>query len=360
MRTVLFASVMMLTFIAASAQTIIDPEDFLKFTSQNATLTGGELTHRHDTGNTYYRSTGLGLDISEYAWLDSIAIKFGLTDDELALLADNRFLVTERLDFRTMGQALSNVYHRDLPLFITTDIILYALHASYDEILINIEQSILIPNLQSLITRLYQSLPVLANAYNSTHTLRTSIEDVDTYVTVAKSLIDNSPASPRYASQETVDALLAAIQSEQYTEMPLFSDRDRRLDFSQFAVRGHYADGNNSPLGPYFRCMMWCGRMDFFITPPPVDENEIPWSHEEIRRMVIGAVMLDELIDLSGTHEMLVINDEITTFMIGESDNLTPDELSAVRTSEGIIAADLLNDRKYRQLSKSCRVLARC
>ena len=247
-----------------------------------------------------------------------------------------------------MGQALATIYHNDLPVFVSTDIILYALHASYDQILKEIEGSTLLPNLQSALDLMYSAIPKLAEAYGGNSALRTAIEDVDIYVTVAKSLIDDTPSPPQYAAQEMVDNLLAAIRAEQYVVMPLFSERNRRLDFSQFTVRGHYI--NNSlgvPLGAYFKCMMWCGRMDFFITPPPVDPIEEPWSREEIRRMVIGAVMLDELIDLANARGLLAENDKITSFMVGESDNLTPEEMSAVRASEGITAANLLDDALY-------------
>ena len=348
MRSILLILSMMIAVSAVSAQTTIDEDDFLSFAAQNASITGGELTHRHDTGNTYFSSTGLSLDMAGHAWLDSVAIKYNLTEDELALLADNRFLVTERLSFLDMDSALSNIYHNDLPLFISSDLMLHTLHASYDKVLTDVERSLLIPNLQSAIDRMYAAVPELAELYGDNTVLRASIEDVDVYVTVAKSLIDDSPAESQYAPQSAVDDLLAVISAEKLISMPLFSERLRNLDFSQFIVRGHYTNSYGSPpLGPYFKCMMWCGRMDFFITPPPVAPGELPWTREEIRRIVIGAVMLDELIDMADAGALLAENDEITTFMVGESDNLTPDELSAVRASEDITAADLLDDNAY-------------
>ena len=109
----------------------------------------------------------------------------------------------------------------------------------------------------------------------------------------------------QYMDNETVDAIWNAIQAEQLVNMPLFSERNRKLDFSQFTVRGHYAapfwgETGQRTLGDYFKAMMWLGRMDFLLTPPPENPWELPWGREEIRRMNLGAVMLNELVGNKG------------------------------------------------------------
>ena len=71
----------------------------------------------------------------------NIAKAIGLTEDELELLKDHGFLVTERIralfgrgqqETRAFGIFLMDVWWKDLPVFISTDLILHAFHYSYD------------------------------------------------------------------------------------------------------------------------------------------------------------------------------------------------------------------------------------
>ncbi len=325
------------------AQNDFDVQKYGTFLQNNENLTSTELLPRHAAKTTYYKGRENEIPPNEVSYLDSVTIKYNLTESELDLLKQNHFVVTERLRFDCFGRALHDIYGKDLPVFITTDAILHALHYSYDQILKDIEIGILEPNLDKFLDALSNSLPELVNKYDSNELMHDALCDVDLYVTMAKSLLDDRLLSPKYTSQETVSAVWEAVQAEKMVEMPLFSERDRKLDFSQFTVRGHYASTETSkPLGPYFKCMMWIGRMSFLLTPPP------SWEKEEVRRMNLGAVLLNELVVISGAQPLLDENDDIITFMVGESDNLTPSELAEIIVSEDITLADgLLDDSKY-------------
>jgi hypothetical protein len=141
--------------------------------------------------------------------------------------------------------------------------------------------------------------------------------------------------------------------------MPLFSDRTRNLDFSQFTVRGHYTFEQWDPtsgsmkavLASYFKSMMWLGRIDFLLTPPP---DELPWTREEIRRMNLGAFMLNELLDTAGAKATFDSMDRLIRAMVGESDNLTPNEFTQIIEQQGITSADqLLDDAAYDALQSA-------
>ncbi len=327
----------------ASAQSSFSAEEYASFLRANTDLPSGTLLSRHAPQTPYFKSSSQVLPGSA-AWLDSVEIKYKLTDAEKNLLLRKGFVVTQRLSFPHMGQALHDIYSKDLPVFLSTDAVLHALHDSYDRILRDLETEIMRPNLVRFLDGLTVSFPDLEARYGSNPAMRESLADVDLYVTIARSLLAGNLFEPQLASSGMVRTVWDAIQAEQMISMPLFSDHVRQLDFSQFTVRGHYANPEVvNELGPYFKCMMWLGRTDFLLTEPPAF-SQAPWTRDDLRRMSMGAVLLNELMDLSGERGLLEENDRVITFMVGESDNLTPSELAGVITSQNLAGADALLD----------------
>ncbi len=326
-------------------QSNFDISAYSQYLLDNENLSFEELQLKFGAKNKYYKGRENQIYLDSFSYLDSVKIKFELTDQEMELLKLNQFVISERLSYECFGEAFHNIYIKDLPVFISTDAILHALHASYDKILIDIELSILKPNLTDFSDGLYSSFPQLISKYGANLKLQNSLKDVDIYITMSKSLLEGTKLSPQFADQQQIDDLWTAIQSETLSSMPLFSERARDLDFSQFTVRGHY---NNDRLKDYFKAMMWLGRMDFFLTPPPENPWEVPWEREEIRRMNLGAFMLNELTDISEARMKLEQNDEIISFMVGESDNITPKEFSKVITDQYLNSAgQILDDDVY-------------
>ena len=353
-RIFLFLFVVSLVFpISITAQSNFDVQEYYQFLQNNQNLSSDELISRYAPRDTYYSETVVDTELSKYAYLDSIQMKYNLTEAELQLLKKHHFMVTERLSFDCFGWALHDIYQKDLPVFVTTDAILQALHASYDQILMDLEKAILKPKLTQLLDALYNTFPQLLSSYQGNPTMHPALADVDLYITMAKSLLADEKIAPHFARPGQVDTLWDAILAEECVDLPLFSERNRHLDFSQFTVRGHYTqqyweDGKRTTLGSYFKAMMWLGRMDFLLTPPPENPWEQPWTREEIRRMNLGAVLLNELLDLANARSLLNDIDEIIRFMVGESDNLTPTELVDIVASQNIQRADaLLDDETY-------------
>jgi hypothetical protein len=330
-----------LSLSSAGAQSNFNVDEYYQFLSDHTDLKSQALLAMYPPPTTYWSRSADPTDLEAYDYLDSIRIKYELTDDELSALQDRHFTVTERLSFVSMGEALIDIFRKDLPVFISTDAILHALHKSYDEILKNMELTILIPDLQAVLDAIYAAYPDLLSQYQSNPQMADALGDVDLYITMAKSLLEGTPAAPQLVSTAYFNQYWDAVHAEQYTGMPLFTTVDRELDFSQFTVRGHYAESEE--LSRYFQSMMWLGRMDFLLTQPP---GSLP--AEDIHRMHIGSVLLDELLDRSGGRGRLDEIDAIITFMVGESDNLTPGELQAIIASENVQHADdLLDDTVY-------------
>ena len=113
-------------------------------------------------------------------YLDSADIHYNFTDDEISLLMKNGFLVTERIsreltggsgwheyNLNTFFAQLDQVFKRDLPVFISTDAILHAVHLSYDLILKSVEREILIPQLLNLLSHSHAKIASLYANYGS-------------------------------------------------------------------------------------------------------------------------------------------------------------------------------------------------
>ncbi len=341
------ACVLAMTASTAPAQTGFTAEEYAAFLKANTDLPEKTLLTRHSPKQPYFKDLHGG-SLYGVSYLDSVMLKYKLTDPEISLLANNQFVVTERNSHQSFGFALYDVYNNDLPVFISTDAVLQSLHASYDRILQHLEIDILEPNLSKALDALDAAMPTLIERYGGNPKMIAALDDADLYVTMARSLLADQKLPPRRVSASTFDTVWNAIQSQKMSYLPLFSERIRKIDCSQFIVRGHYTqDTGGKPLGPYFKCMMWLGRIDFLLTPPPA-ADEAPWSREEIRRMNLGAALVHELLELSGSRALFDENDRIIARMVGESDNLTTGEFASVLASRSITRADtLLDDATY-------------
>ena len=326
-----------------SAQSDFNLEAYRQFVEDNRDLPAATLLARHVPAAPWYSSIEGSFTPARFSYLDSIQLKFGLTADELTLLEGNRFMVTERLTYGCFRDALMDIFHLDLPVFVTTDAILHALHASYDKILMDLELYYLRPRLAAALDAMSTGFPGLVSKYADQPALSDPLRDVDLYLTVARSLLADAELAPQLTEPAAVHAVLEAIQSEMLVKLPLFTDVDRGLDFSQFTVRGHYTD--EPELSTYFQCMIWLGRIDFIMTDPPV---EWKLSYDGLRRMNMGALLLNELLDLAAVRTGLDEIDCVIEFLVGESDNLTPTELSGVTAAQGLTGADgLLDDTAF-------------
>ena len=91
---------------------------------------------------------------------------------------------------------------------------------------------------------------------------------------------------------------------------------------------------------------MWLGRTDFALTIPKGEKDS--WDPSDPRRMSIGACLLNELIDAAAVRTQLTEIDKFLTLLVGESDNLTPEELLSISGRCGFThASALLADATY-------------
>lgn len=323
---------------AAVAQTFgsFDLAAYRSFLSSHTNMSQADLLSLHPAGK-FLPSFGGGTGTIWY--LDSIQKKYSLTPYEISALKDKGFVVTERIRFESFGTAMLDIYHKDLPVFVTSDALLHALHNSYDAILMNIEQNVLGTKMRELLQSLHAQLPALKITYATNAQMLPMLKDLDVYLTVPLRLCGVSePCS--YSDQEAVvSALLDKISAAQACSYPLFSTTERWIDFSQFTPRGHYT--RSTELTEYFQAMMWIGRMEFYLIAP---QNVLPMqTDEDIQRQTIDALLVSEAVDGAGALDLVNQIDQAIALFAGEADNVTLSQLRSVRqaVSQGNASAFL-------------------
>ena len=336
------------------SQSEFDADTYKLFLNENKSLTCTELLESHQPKTIYYSDRNIPTGLNQVAWFDSIDQDMSLTDYEKQLLARNHFVVTERLRNRSWAYSFINLYSNDLPLFISSDFVLHTMHKSYDAILVDVEYNLLEPNLIELLNSMYYKFGELYSKYGSNSSMINSLQDVDLYIAVANSLARGEIILPIFSTSDKYDEVMAGIESEQMEYMSLFTneDRTRKLDFSQFKPRGHYTKtiyttNGQVTLENYFRAMMWLGRIDFLMTAPPDNPWEPDWTKEELQRMQISALLLNELLNSCGKRTLFETHEKIISFMVGPDDNLTPDELTGLADELLSSPEDILSDETY-------------
>jgi len=324
------------------AQRSFSPEAYMEFLQAHQNLSAGALLDDYPPKTVYYSDRQFPAHLNAIPWYDTLDAEFGFTEDENSLLRQNCFMVSERLCSYDWASAFIRLYSSDLPLFLSSDFILHTLHNSYDAILQTIEWQFLEPNLLELLHAMYDYFPQVASAYASDERYTENLKDVDLFIAVPLSLAEGTEYLPQFDSREKYDEVMAAAEAEEMTYMKLFTaDRIRRIDFSQFTPRGHYnkeiyIPGGTITLEKYFKAMMWLGRIDFLLTAPPENPWEPDWTEDELRRMQLDALLLNQVLYGCGETDNLVRHEEIISFMVGPDDNLTPGELKAL--SDGMLS----------------------
>ncbi|MEQ9501258.1 MAG: DUF3160 domain-containing protein [Deltaproteobacteria bacterium] len=249
----------------------------------------------------------LGFDPTKAEYFDTVAKELKLTREERDIFKKHGLVSVDHGVRYSFGASYYAIYARDMPVFITTDSILHAVHKSYDDILMQLETSYLAPTIQDVLTQVH-------GATNKTD------HDVDLYVTVALNLLAGSKeltVHSKLGQDEAAQVLLDKVASLKL-ETPngpgtkIYGGK-RTVDWSQFKPRGHYT--KSEQLKRYFRAMMWLGRAD---TGFEIADSD---------RQLTSAMRLVALVDETGGLKKLGAMNDIVDFMVGASDNLTAFQL---------------------------------
>lgn len=264
-------------------------------------------------------------------YLDEISARLWMRDDQTQLLAQNGFVVLNHIEHRSFETAYSRIYDGDLPVLITSDSLLYALHRSFDSILQDLEDDVLEPELELLLEQLHGELAVLELPPE----LEPAARELDVYLAVARSLLSRR-AVPTHGGDETdqrVEAIREAVAARQPMTIELFGAVSMH-DFSQYEPRGHYIEG----LEEYFQTMIWLGRTEL---PLVIHHNGDGDGTRVARLGVEATVLLGELLDRGGREHWDRI-ESVLRPMLGEPDSMSVVTLDAFRRDAGLDDLDAL------------------
>ncbi len=336
--------------LTAQSQSNFNMNAYKSFLAAHQNMQTDQLLQMYDAGSF---KASLNANYSSANYFDSVATKYNLTSYEKSLINSNGFMVSSRLSEPSFGAAFLDIYHKDLPVFITTDAILQALHVSYDRILKDVELGDLINSVSTLLDQLNAQMPQLNTKYSGNPKMGQELHDVDFYMTVARKLLD-STAVPYYAADENkVTELYNLAMAAQGDSLDtLFASVPVTIDWSQFKPRGHYIDPNYPILENYFRTMMWLGRIEIYLYPPQnVDTtNGTKQSFYDLQRQTIDSYLIEELFDMSNSWQTYHNIESVLQCFVGDQDNVTIDNLLDLKNKLQINqASDFLDSLKVIQ-----------
>lgn len=237
---------------------------------------------------------------------DLVTKELPLGQAEVDKLATNGFAVSDRWTWKRFLEAYAWIYWKDLPVLVTTDSLLHTIHQSYDDMLMELEASILIPMLRTI---LEQSASALASEQqqNQDPALAPLYEDLKTYLSTAQTLLDGGSGG------YYVDAAIAA---NTLMDVNLFGGL-HPIDFTLFKPRGHYT--LDAIFENYFRSMTWLAQVDFRLLEFDEQTNEPILNSAQ----VAAAMLLRNALDKSGQRPRWSQFNAVIEALVGRSDNMT-------------------------------------
>lgn len=326
----------LITFLFISSYSIYSQvfniEDYKQFLQQHQNMSTEQLLQMHDAGTF---TDQINTNYSDALYFDSLDGYCNFSEFEKSLIQDHGFMVSERLKRISFGESLLEIFNQDFPVFVSTDAILHAFHISYDRILTDMEVGLLEDKLTELLWNLRNSMNQLHNNYGSNPEMITMLKDVDVYVTVPLLLLEEN-VQPYYPENNVmIDSILNWIDNEQGgISSTIFSSTCRVMDWSQFKPRGHYVYNPSTQINleGYFRAMMWLGRIELYLIAP--SSHPVQCSNQkfqDIQRQAIDAFLIDELFDIANAKPIYEEMENILKFFVGESDNVTLDNLDYLK-----------------------------
>ena len=280
--------------------------------------------------------TGISFDPTQARYFDEVSKALQMTPAERAIFAKTGVVSVDHQQAYSMGSAYYAIYTRDLPVLVTTDSILHALHRSYDKALSTLETAILGSEIDTALRVAHEALAdELGTAKDDS--VRQSLGDVDLYLTVARSLLAAQEVRSVAGQNDEASELLSLIRAKKFEKTKIYGGM-RVVDFSQFVPRGHYTESEY--LKRYFLCMMWLGRADLgFNLMPPHPNSGMDIDVERERR---NAAVMALLLEKSGAMQRLTKVSNVIDFMVGSGDDLSPAGMGAVLAEANLASvADL-------------------
>ncbi len=231
------------------------------------------------------------------------------TGDIDDLVRENGFVIV-----RTYEDDMAEVYY-DLsdsgqPILVTTDSTLHAYHVLFDEALMTVEELEFYPELKDITSSLFEKAKERYNTESGD--LKEAAKLEAAYFGVALTLLGEEPDAPEEISN-LIDSEIEKIEAKEgFQDSSIFHYKE---DYSQYQPRGHYT--KSETLKKYFKGMMWYGRLTFLQNEGIVNEHETDIQTK-------AAFLIAKDMEDTGSFETWEKIYEITSYLIGYSDDITP------------------------------------
>ena len=274
-------------------------------------------------------SATLGYDPLSAANLDVIgASTIGLSDAEKGIIGQSGFMISDRVKFPGFTYGYQSIYAADLPVFVSADSIMYAVHRSYDSILENLEYL----NLRSTLVTMLQNLRTALAGGAIANLSPATAADVDLYLAVPIGLLagTTAPGPVAGASATQIADLIADATAASGTAGVTLFGSPQTVDFSQFTPRGHYTDLPD--LQTYFKAMVWLGRFELQLIQVQSDGSQV-----FNRQAFDGALGLTELLAANSANPPLwQAIDSVLNAFVGEPDSMQPSDFPTLTQQLGV------------------------
>ncbi len=286
-------------------------------------------------------------DISNF---DAIINTFNLTDGEKEQLQNEGMLI---LDCGNVWNGFTAPYEylitHNIPIFITSDTMLHLYHVQFNELLQSIEEREFYDELVDMSEAMFERSVQDYNSFEEPD-LREAARRNVAYFSVALSLLQTPTEGyngdeelkeinfsiPDYVKDEVETELINIKKHGGIAPGAIFNTNTSCSclepccyceDYSQYVPRGHYTQ--NEKLRRYFKAMMWYGRMAFLLKG--CDGGEALISERDANISTIQAALIASELpvvkignETAGTIWGRIY--AVTSFFVGEADDLTPYE----------------------------------
>lgn len=261
--------------------------------------------------------TRLSADLHEVTNLKQFRKDFSFKPAHLQALRKNMFFTCPSSD-NTLYWVYGRNDYQELPSIVTSDNVLQIYHIFFEFSLRSIEETRLLPDLQSVTKAMLERSVKTYGEAKGTKLERAALKNV-AYFGVASKLMGLDVSVPSEA-----DALIGR-------EMSLTKDAQGiskgaifpyDIDYSQFIVRGHYT--RTPKLGEYFRAMMWYGLVPF--SSEKRERGAATTNPEQVWQ----AILIARDLSTSGAETKWQKIYDVTSLFAGRANNLTPHEWRGV------------------------------
>lgn len=225
-------------------------------------------------------------------------------------LHQNGFIVIPE-GYKNIYQIYRHAHQDNIPIFVTTDVILHTAHLLFDYTLRLVEIEGLKEELINLTRAMLTSAQEQYKKAKDKR-IREAVRRNMAFFSVAWKLLGGEGIPDLVG--DTVTKELNLIENHQeIAKSPLF---DYKMDYTQFTPRGHYT--RNKEFKRYFQAMIWYGKMMFRLRPGEDLKAVEKGQKETLSALLITRALKASEVGFKRWHKIY----DTTSFLVGETDNL--------------------------------------